>query len=375
MNIIRKKIEAVMYSGRQPRFSPLESMLFVFSFIYGILIKIRCALYSKGIFKQKKLSCKVISVGNVTVGGTGKTPMTIYLAKMFAGHGYKVAVVSRGYRGKCEKKGGVVSTGKEILMGPELSGDEPFMMAARLENVPVVVGQNRFKSGRMAIKNFDIDIILLDDGFQHIKLFRDINILLLDHSHPFGNYHLIPRGILREPLVSVKRADAFILTGSSPDETKAENFLDSISQSRAIFETYSSYYYFNAGKEISIDWRSSFKKDLSKDYIRIAGKKVVAFSGIAINENFKKTIEEFKCELVDFYGFPDHYYYSADDIEKISQSAKKSGAQFVITTEKDFARMGGKFAFPVDLIVVGVSVNFKDENSFKSFIINKLVKK
>ncbi|MBA3035571.1 MAG: tetraacyldisaccharide 4'-kinase [Desulfobacterium sp.] len=374
MNIIRKKIEAVMYSGGESQLFLLESLLFVFSVLYGILVKIRCALYSKGIFKQKRLPCKVISVGNVTVGGTGKTPMTIYLAKLLVGYGYKVAVVSRGYRGKFEKKGGIVSNGKEMLMGPELSGDEPFMMAARLENIPVVVGQNRYESGWMAIKNFDIDIILLDDGFQHIKLFRDIDILLLDHSRPFGNFHLIPRGILREPAASAKRADTFILTRSSSDNSKVLNLLNNISKSQAIFETYNSYYFFNAGKESNADWVSIFGNELSKDYDRMAGKKVVAFSGIAVNEHFRKTIEEFKCELVNFYGFPDHYYYSADDIEKISQSAKKQDAQFIITTEKDFARMGGKYKFPVDLIVVGSAVHFKDDNSFKSFIMNKLVK-
>lgn len=363
-----------MYSGGKSRLFSPESLLFVLSVIYGILVNVRCALYKKSIFKQKKLPCKVISVGNITVGGTGKTPMTICLAKMLAGFGYKVAVVSRGYRGKFEKKGGIVSNGKEILAGPELSGDEPFMMAARLENIPVVVGQNRYKAGCVAIKNFDIDIILLDDGFQHIKLFRDIDILLLDHKRPFGNFYLIPRGILREPAASVKRADTFILTRSSSDDTKALDMLEGISKSHAVFETYNSYYFFNAGKESNIDWISSFRNEMSKDYNRMAGKKVVAFSGIAENGRFKKTIEEFKCELVNFFGFTDHYNYSVDDIERISESVKKMGAELVITTEKDFARMGGKFIFPVDLIVVGVAVHFKDDNSFKSFIMNKLEK-
>ncbi|MBU1056311.1 MAG: tetraacyldisaccharide 4'-kinase [Proteobacteria bacterium] len=374
MNMFKKKIEEIMYSEGKPRFFSIEPLLYIFSVIYGLLIKVRIALYKKSIFKQKKLSCKIISVGNITVGGTGKTPMTIYLAQMLAGLGYKVAVVSRGYRGKYEKKGGIVSNGTKVFIGPELSGDEPFMIAAKLENIPVLVGQNRYESGLIAIKDFNVDIILLDDGFQHIKLFRDINILLLDHRRPFGNFHLVPRGILREPVKSVKRADTFILTGESSDNTKTLDLLESISKSCVVFETYNSSYYFNAGKESKDDCITLFRNKVSNDYYWLAGKKVVAFSGIAGNERFKKTIKDFKCEILDFFGFEDHYYYSDYDINRIAQSAKYLSAELVMTTEKDFARMEGRFNFPVDLIVVGVAVNFKDANSFKSFIINKLEK-
>ena len=361
-----------MYSEGKNRFSPMESLLFIISVIYGILVKVRVASYKKNIFKQKKLSCKVISVGNITVGGTGKTPMTIYLAKMLVGYGYKVAVVSRGYKGRYEKRGGVVSNSKKILLEPQDSGDEPFMMAAKLDNVPVLVGQNRYETGLIAIKNFDVDIILLDDGFQHIKLFRDIDILLLDHRRPFGNFHLIPRGVLREPVKSVKRADTFILTRTSSENTKTLDLLKSISKSCTVFETYNSSYFFNAGKESKADCITLLRSKASNDYDWLAGKKVVAFSGIAGNERFKKTIEEFKCEILDFFGFEDHYYYSDDDINIISQSAKNLNAELVMTTEKDFARMGDKFNFSVDLIVVGVAVNFRDENPFKSLVMNKL---
>lgn len=374
MNMFKKKIEEIMYSEGKIRFFPIEHLLFIFSVIYGFLINARIALYKKSIFKQKKLSCKVISVGNITVGGTGKTPMTIYLAQMLTGLGYKVAVVSRGYRGKYEKKGGIVSNGKKVFIGPELSGDEPFMMAAKLKNIPIIVGQNRYESGLTAIKDFNVDIVLLDDGFQHIKLFRDINILLLDHSRPFGNLHLIPRGILREPVKSVKRADTFLFTGTSSDNTQTSDLLKSVSKSCTVFETYNSAYYFNAGKDSKADSIAFLREKVSNDYGWLAGKKVVAFSGIAGNERFKKTIEEFNCKILSFFEFADHYYYCDDDIKEISQSAINLSAEFVMTTEKDFARMEGRFNFPADLIVVGVAVDFKDDNSFKSFIINRLEK-
>ena len=372
MSIIRKKIERVMYSEEKtgPSFSGL--ILSALSAIYGTLIRIRDIFYRRGIFSQKRLSCRVISIGNITVGGTGKTPMTIYLAGMLTGLGYKVVVVSRGYRGRGGKKGGIVSNGGEILMGPDSSGDEPFMMAARLNNIPVVVGQNRYNAGLLAIRNFNPDIILLDDGFQHRKLFRDIDLLLLDSRRPFGNFHLIPRGVLREPAVSIKRADAFILTRSSSDNTGTRDTISAVSNNQPVFEAYNTFYFFKVEKGGVSNPASDFQNELYEDFSPVAGKKIVAFSGIAGNSHFRKTLEEFKCDVLEFFGFPDHHRYSTGDMERISKSVRDRRAELVMTTEKDFARMDGKFNFPVGIIVVGVKMCIKDENSFKEFILSKL---
>lgn len=371
MSIVRKKIESVMYSEEKtgPSFSGL--ILSVLSAIYGTLIRIRDIFYLREIFSQKRLPCKVVSIGNITVGGTGKTPMTIYLAETLTGLGYKVVVVSRGYRGRVEKKGGIVSNGREILMGPDSSGDEPFMMAARLNNIPVVVGQNRYNAGLLAIRNFDPEIILLDDGFQHRKLFRDMDLLLLDAGRPFGNSRLLPRGVLREPVVSIKRADAFILTRSSSDNTEARNTISAVSNNQPVFEANNTFYFFKAGKGGASTRSADFKNEPLSDFSCMAGKKVVAFSGIAGNGHFRTTLEEFKCGLLEFFGFPDHYRYTAGDMERISKSVRNRRAELVMTTEKDFARMDGKFNFPVDIIVVGVKMCIKDEKSFKEFILSK----
>ena len=372
MSIIRRKIERVMYSEEKTGpFFP-ELILSVFSAIYGTLIRIRDIFYLRGIFSQKRLSCRVISIGNITVGGTGKTPMTIYLAGMLTGLGYKVVVVSRGYRGRVEKKGGIVSNGREILMGPDSSGDEPFMMAARLNNVPVIVGQNRYNTGQLAIRNFNPDIILLDDGFQHRKLFRDIDLLLLDSRRPFGNFHLIPRGVLREPAVSIKRADAFILTRSSSDNTGTRDTISAVSNNQPVFEAYNTFYFFKVEKGGVSTRSADFKNEPSSDFSCMAGEKVVAFSGIAGNSHFRNTLEEFKCDLLEFFDFPDHYRYTAGDMKRISKSVRDRRAELVMTTEKDFTRMDGKFNFPVDIIVVGVKMCLTDENSFKEFILSKI---
>lgn len=372
MSIVRKKIERVMHSEEKTGFSFLEMILSVFSAMYGTVIRIRDIFYLRGIFSRKRLSCRVISIGNITVGGTGKTPMTIYLAETLTGLGYKVVVVSRGYRRRVEKKGGIVSNGKEILMGPDSSGDEPFMMAARLNIIPVVVGQQRYNAGQLAIKNFNPDIILLDDGFQHRKLFRDIDLLLLDSGRPFGNFHLIPRGVLREPAASIKRADAFIITRSFSDNTATLDTISAVSNKQPVFEAYNTFYFFKVKKGGVSNPASDFQNKLSEDFSSVAGKKVVAFSGIAGNSHFRKTLEEFKCDLLEFSGFPDHYRYTVDDMGQISKSVRDRRAELVMTTEKDFARMDGKFDFPVDIIVVGVKMCLKDDKSFREFILRKL---
>ena len=188
------------------------SFLFMISKVYGGVVKLRRLFYKKNILTSKRLPCPIISIGNITLGGTGKTPMTIYVVHALKQLGYKVAVISRGYKGSAEKIGGIVSDGKVLLMTPDISGDEPYMMAKRLKDVPVIVGKNRFMAGRMAISKFDPDVIVLDDGFQHLKLQRDLDIVLLDYHKPFGNRHLLPRGVMREPVSALLYADAIILT-------------------------------------------------------------------------------------------------------------------------------------------------------------------
>jgi len=372
MNAIRKKIEKAMYSEEKGQFFSTEFFLLTASAFYGVSVRIRNALYRLKIFKQKRLQCKVVSIGNIAVGGTGKTPMTIYLAEKLTELGYKVVVVSRGYKGKLEKKGGIISNGKEILAGPDDSGDEPFLMAAKLKDVPVVVGQNRYDAGLLAIKNFNPEVILLDDAFQHIKLFRDIDLLLLDSERPFGNFNLIPGGILREPAALIKRANAFILTRFSSDNAEARNTISAFSNNQPVFEAYNSLYCFKVKKGGVSNPAAVFRNEPSEDFSFLSGKKVVAFSGIAKNDHFRKTLSELRCDLVEFWRFPDHHRYSEDDIQKISKTIRDKGAELVMTTEKDFARMNGKFDFPVDIIVVGVKMCLKDEKSFLEFILSKL---
>jgi len=199
----------------------LEGTLSALGAVYGWIVKLRSDAYRQGWFPVNRLPCQVISVGNLTLGGTGKTPMTIYVSQQIQSMGFRTAVISRGYGGRAEKTGGIVSDGRRLLMKPIDAGDEPYMMARKLEGIPVLVGQDRYHTGNLALDAFFPEVIILDDAYQHLRLYRDINLVLLDASNPFGNGHLFPRGTLREPISALSRADAVIMTrcpGELPPE-------------------------------------------------------------------------------------------------------------------------------------------------------------
>ena len=386
---IKTKIKTIMTGNRKDRLFSFESFLFMVSLVYGGAVRLREAFYKNSILKPKKLPCFVISIGNLTVGGTGKTPMTIYTAKLVKSLGYKVAIISRGYKGEAEKTGGIVSNGHTILMEPEKAGDEPFMMASKLKDIPVVVGQNRFEAGCLAIEAFDPDVIVLDDAFQHLNLERDIDIVLLDCGHPFGNNYLLPRGILREPISALKRGDAFVLTrsDSAPDYIRqaATDEIENLAPGKPVFRSFhvpnlykpppcpppSRGRVWEGGKKgnsYTIELQS-FAPDLLHE------RRVVAFSGLAGNNDFRRTVESLKCNLIDFFGFPDHHKYTEMDLQTIIQSSINGQAEFILTTEKDYVRIFGKTSWPVELVIIGIELSLgDDENAFVDFIKNRLEK-
>ena len=209
---MRRQVETIMRDqGHTRLFSP-AMLLLLLAGAYEAAVRLRASMYRQGYYKVRRLPCKVISVGNITVGGTGKTPMTRYLARQIQALGRRVAIVSRGYKGAAEKNGGLVSDGKRVLMDAATAGDEPYLLAAGLRDVPVAVGRDRFAAAMRLLQAHDSEVIILDDAFQHLPLARDLNIVLLDHQRPFGNHHLLPRGPLREPLTALERGDVFILT-------------------------------------------------------------------------------------------------------------------------------------------------------------------
>jgi len=374
MTIIQKKIETVMVGREKARLFSFESVLFVFSIVYGGVVKLRESLYQRGILRSKRLPCIVISVGNLTVGGTGKTPMTMYLAKLLQRYGYKTVILSRGYKGTAEKSGGIVSDGRIIQMDSSIAGDEPFMMATGLKNIPVIVGQNRYKAAMLAVTKFKPDILVLDDAFQHLKLERNLDILLLDHSLPFGNNYLFPRGMLREPISALARADVFILTRSDSKKSAFFTQQSRFVRERPVFTSFHNPVIHKVVVGRDTTFIDNSKKEPAYDFKFLKGLKVFVFSGIARNDDFHNTVEKLKCDIKGFLSYPDHHYYSDDDISRILQSANNADVEALITTEKDFSRFGHRI-WPIDLIVIGIEISLGDESdAFNSFIKTRLEK-
>ena len=315
---------------KKSRFTPLTLFLASISVLYGLAVRVRLWAYKVKIFKQKELPGFVLSIGNLTAGGTGKTPAVAMLAEWALGKGYRVAVLSRGYGRKNKKKLLEVSDGNHVQVTPEDAGDEPYLLARKLPRVSVVLSKNRHMAGLFAKNKYDSNFFILDDGFQHIKLKRDFNAVLIDATLPFGNGQLLPRGPLREPLSSLERAGAFVLTrfNREASESKAIEFLRTKFPACPVF--------FSEHVPVKVVFPGSSG---SYDPEFLHGKNVIAFAGIAQPGFFKGTLKSLGAEISYFKAFRDHYWYSRDEIELLVHEKKKYGADYILTTEKDMARI------------------------------------
>lgn len=302
-----------------------HALLYPLSIAYCAAVKARALLYNFNILPSHSLPRKVVSVGNITVGGTGKTPVVIFLAEFYRASGKKVAVLSRGYKGT-KKGAAIVSDGRNLLLGPKEAGDEPYLIATRLKGVPVAVCADRVAGGKMLIERFSPDVIILDDAFQHIRLKRDVNIVLIDAAEGFGPGYMLPRGILREPVSALKRAD-FALIKNGPARGAQWEALQRYSVPSIEFHYRASMAYsIDSGEEAAIE--------------TLAGREAVAVSGIANPASFADTLASLGIKVSRSFAFPDHHAYSERDIRAIEESA--SGA-VIITTEKDGVKLKGMF--------------------------------
>ena len=336
---------------------PLLFSFYLLSLLYGGAVCLRNLLYDCGLFKTRKIECKVISIGNITVGGTGKTPMVIMLANLLKEHGYRPAVLSRGYGGKNRNSVNVVSDGRHIFMGHDEAGDEPVLIAGSVSDVPVITGPKRYLTGKYAVDHLEADILILDDAFQHRGLSRDIDVVLLNDKRPFGNGFLLPRGTLREPAKALNRADVIVLTGS--DREVEEIAIDRGGLPVPVFKGYHR------------------PKDLVKgnlyplEYLK--GKKVCAFAGIANPESFKRTIKSLGGEVVAFVGFPDHHRYTERDLKEIRSEFLNHSAEITITTEKDGIKLTGFPDFLCDIYMLRIEMEIIDrDREFEDVILSKL---
>ena len=332
-------------SPRRPlHLMPVYGLLRLVSVFYGLGQRMRARLYRHKIFQSRRLNCRVISIGNLTMGGTGKTPTVMMVADTLRRKGFKPAILSRGYGGQSGESVNVVNDGQQTLLSPEVAGDEPVMMARRLKDVPVLTGRVRYETGKYAIEHFGADVLILDDGYQHLPLHRDLNILLCDATRPFGNGVVFPAGELREPLSAMDRANVICLTrcgGDSTDRVDGSNIkrvpvVKTGMRVQSVIEL-------SSGKEMEIEI--------------VQDKPAAAFCGIAHPLDFFRTLEQVPVQIVSQNHFPDHHDYSSDELQEIERQAKQAEATMIVTTEKDAVKLKGHtFDLPVFAVRIALEI-------------------
>jgi tetraacyldisaccharide 4'-kinase len=338
-------LEVIFGERRGKKAALLRGVLFGLSKVFLMIVKGRRWLYEARIIRDHPLGVQVITVGNLTVGGTGKTPVVEKFARVLTDQGRKVAILSRGYRSKPPPltqrwknklllqdeivPPRVVSDGKSLLLNSEDAGDEPYMLASNLKDVVVLTDKDRVKSGRYAIEQFGCDTLLLDDGFQYWKLAgRRRDIVLVDAQQPFGNEHLLPRGTLREPPEHIRRADTIFITKSDGETAGL----------RARIRKHNP----NAGIIECIHWPLFFEDVFNPDQREqigwLKGKKVATLSGIAQPESFEQSLLQQGADLVYTKRFADHHRFNQQEILNTINRAKKRRAEVILTTQKDAVR-------------------------------------
>jgi len=303
-------------------FSPIASL-------FGAAVRLRGWGYAAGLLRTARLQAPVISIGNLTMGGTGKTPTTIALGKLLLDSGHRVAVLSRGYKG--DHGGGplLVSDGQCIQATANEAGDEALVIARNLPRALVAVARKRAQAGIWLEKHFGVDVHLLDDGFQHLQLHRDLNLLVIDATNPFGG-GLPPRGRLREPLDAICRADAVILSrtevGYSYDE-----LIEGIRRYKPDIPC------LLAHQKLVTLRRLGEEEELSLEVL--SGVAVVAFAGIGNPSQFLTTLSKAGIRVVQSLFFPDHHHYRAPDCQRLVRECEKLDVKALITTEKDAEKL------------------------------------
>lgn len=341
----------------------LAGFLRVLSVVFGWLVSLRLWLYRERLLQDTPLGCKVVVVGNLTVGGTGKTPVVMRMARVLSERGRRVAILSRGYKGRSDSlprrfwrwltQGHrpdplVVSDGKTVLAGPEEAGDEPYMMAHNLldAGVVVVVDRDRVEGGRFALRRFGVDTILLDDGLQYLPLRGTVNLLLVDRHNPFGNRRLLPRGILREPVRNLSRGTFIFVTKCDdgvPPELAAE-----IRRHNPRAEIIGCAH--RPRELVEVDGPGRHPLSL------LRGRRVMAFSGIATPERFESALRDLGANLVANRRFLDHHAFADEDLDEILERALRARAEFIVTTEKDAVRLQSGFRPPIPLLYVRLDI-------------------
>ena len=371
--------------------TPLRFLLTPLRWLYTASVQLRNILYTRGVIKARRLPCRVISVGNIVVGGTGKTPAVIAIAKHLQREGVRVAILLRGYKrhgGKkvsrrlmsslpLREKVTIVSDGEKVCASAIESGDEAQMMARYLSGVPILVGKCRYLAGQVALERFKVDVLLLDDGFQHRQLARDVDILTIPATHPFGSPEkLLPAGTLREPPSALKRADLILLTHTdTPDiSTHIKKLVKSLAPNALILESIHQpihCYPLGVDGQRNLLNENRLPRTDTYDIKELKGKRVLAVCGIGNPDAFVVTLMRCAVASVELLEFPDHHVYTEIDKQHISTAFQETGADLIVTTQKDEQKLAGvveNFGLPIVVLAVALVVT-EDNVAFNDVLL------
>lgn len=334
----------------------LRGVLTALAPVYRYGLDLYLLPYNLGILKRKRLPCPVISIGNLTTGGTGKTPMTQRLCRHLQTQGKRVAVLSRGYRGQNEFGCAVVSDGEKVLLNAKEAGDEVYLLAKSLPGIPIVVGKDRRVTGALACARFQPNVIVLDDGLQYWYLHRDLDMVLLNACDPFDNGWTFPRGLLREPPPHLKRAGIVVLTNvrraGAERVSLLEEKVQQLAPGRPVFRADLAPTRLHAllsRETYPVDW--------------LAGRKIASLCAVGNPASFEAMLEEQSAELVGKYRFRDHAAIALPDLERVLQEACGAGAEALVITEKDAVKMP-LFKSPLLVLALHVEMQVEHEDAF-----------
>ncbi|HEY8563673.1 MAG TPA: tetraacyldisaccharide 4'-kinase [Pyrinomonadaceae bacterium] len=338
-----------------------------FSWIYARIADFRNTLFERGAFESFALGAPAVSIGNITVGGTGKTPLVAFAARVFAEEGAKVCILTRGYGRDNPRERVTVSDGERILADARQAGDEPLELAKKLlgSKTIVVADADRVAAAKWAIEKFGANAFVLDDAFQHRRARRDLDVVLLDATNPFGNRKTLPFGILREPLENLKRADLFILTRADlVDETQITSYKLQITKFNPAAPIITA-----ANKTTNLIELEDFLSNIqpTADRRPPTADHCLAFCALGNPENFFEQLRRENFDLAATHKFPDHHRYTQDDVAGLEKTARRNGAQILLTTAKDAVKLSGlKFEMPC--FVVESALVFDDEKKLRRIV-------
>jgi tetraacyldisaccharide 4'-kinase len=340
----------------------LRMIATVVAWSYDKLTIFRNFLFDLRILKVHKLSCPVISVGNLAVGGTGKTPLVIWLARFLLEEGWRVGVVSRGYKGEETKKVLVVSDGRNILAGSDISGDEPQLLARRLPGIPVLCSTKRALAAEAAVKEFQCEVVILDDGFQHRFVARNLDVVMLDSRYPFGDGSLFPRGILREQTTALTRAQVLVLSrfdDSKQAEQSHKNLVGQWPDKTVVTAAHRATRLFKATTQGELPLSS------------VKNKRLAAFAGIGRPDDFFRTIRDLGADLVHTTALPDHHPLTVELLASLVEEASAQKPELWLTTEKDWVRLPSDLPDSMELMILAVEIDLNGDSSLLKAVVRR----